>query len=107
MKPKFQINNLVRVADLGKTFSKGAMTNGFYTLYKITEINNDKIPSYHIDNLSERYNEASLKKTELTTQENKDVMEKVFITQIKSKWRLPSELMLTIYHIFIQCHHRY
>ena len=85
LKPKFQINNLVRVADLGKTFSKGAMTIGFYTLYKITEINNDKIPSFHIDNLPERYNEASLKKTELTTQENKDVMEKLFITQIKSE----------------------
>ena len=30
-------------------------------MYKITEINNDTIPSYKIDNLPERYNEALLK----------------------------------------------
>ena len=52
--PKFQINNLVRVADLKKTFSKGDTTNWSYKLYKITEIINDTIPTYHIDNLPER-----------------------------------------------------
>ena len=54
IKPKFRINDLVRVADLKKTFSKGDTTNWFYKLYKITEIINDTIPSYHIDNLPER-----------------------------------------------------
>ena len=43
--PKFQINDLVRTADLKKTFSKGDMTNWSYQLYKITEIINDTIPS--------------------------------------------------------------
>ena len=64
--PKFQINDLVRTADLKKTFSKSDTTNWSYKLYKITEIINDTIPSYHIDNLKERYNGSLLKKTDLT-----------------------------------------
>ena len=79
IKPKFQINDLVRVADLKKTFSKGDTTNWSYKLYKITEIINDTIPSYHIDNLKERYNESLLKKTELSLKQNKDVMKKLKI----------------------------
>ena len=74
IKPKFQINDLVRTADLKKTFSKGDTTNWSYKLYKITEIINETIPSYKIDNLKERYNEALLKKTELTLKENIAVM---------------------------------
>ena len=72
--PKFQINDLVRVADLKKTFSKGDTTNWSYKLYKITEIINDTLPSYKIDNLPERYNESLLKKTVLSLKQNKDVM---------------------------------
>ena len=79
VKPKFQINDLVRTADLKKTFSKGDTTNWSYKLYKITEIINDTMPSYRIDNLKERYNESLLKKTELTMKENKDVMKKLKI----------------------------
>ena len=79
VKPKFQMNDFVRTADLKKTFSKGDTTNWSYKLYKITEIVNDTIPSYKIDKLSERYNESLLKKTELTMKENKDVMKKLSI----------------------------
>ena len=64
--PKFQINNLVRTADLKKTFSKSDATNWSYKIYKIKEINNDTIPSYKINNLKERYKKALLKRTELT-----------------------------------------
>ena len=78
--PKFQINDLVRTADLKKKFSKSYLTNWSYKLYKITEIVNDTIPSYKIDNLPERYNEALLKKTELTMTENNSVMKKLNIT---------------------------
>ena len=74
---EFQINNLVRTADLKKTFSKGDTTNWSYKLYKITEIIKDTIPSYKIHNLKERYNEALLKKTELTMKENNAVMKKL------------------------------
>ena len=77
IKPKFQINDLVRTADLKKTFSKSDTTNWSYKLYKITEIINDTIPSYKIDNLSERYNESLLKKTNLTMKENNSVMKKL------------------------------
>ena len=75
--PKFQINDLVRTADLKRTFSKGDTTNWSYKLYKITEIINDTIPSYKIDNLKERYNESLLKKTALTLKENNTVMKKL------------------------------
>ena len=77
IKPKFQINDLVRTADLKKTFSKVDTTNWSYKLYKITEIINDTIPSFEINKLSERYNESLLKKTDLTMKENKDVMKKL------------------------------
>ena len=77
IKPKFQINDLVRTADLKKTFSKGDTTNWSYKLYKITEIINDTIPSYKINNLPERYNESLLKKTDLTMKENNSVMKKL------------------------------
>ena len=78
VKPKFQINDLVRTADLkDKRFLKSDLTNWSYKLYKITEIINDTIPSYKIDNLPERYNESLLKKTDLTLKENESVMKKL------------------------------
>ena len=77
IKPKYEIGNLVRTGDLKKTFSKGDTTNWSYKLYKNTEIINDTIPSYRLDNLKERYNEALLKKTELTLKENNTVMKKL------------------------------
>ena len=77
IKPKYKIGDLVRTADLKKTFSKGDTTNWSYKLYKITEIINDTIPAYKIDNLKERYNESLLKKTELTMIENDSVMKKL------------------------------
>ena len=80
IKPKFQLNDLVRTADLKRSFSKGDTTNWFYKLYEITKIINDTIPSYGIDNSKERYNEALLKKTELTMKENDSVMKKSNIT---------------------------
>ena len=79
IKPKFQINDLVRTADLRKTFSKGDTTNWSYKLYKITEMIIDILPAYKIDNLKERYNESLLKKTELSMKENNGVMEKLNI----------------------------
>ena len=77
VKPKYEIGDLVRTADLKKRFSKGDTTNWSYKLYKITEIINDTIPTYHIDNLPERYNESLLKKTELTLKQTYNVMKKL------------------------------
>ena len=77
IKRKYEIDDLVRTADLKKTFSKGDTTNWSYKLYKITEIVNDIIASYCLNNLKERYNEALLKKTEFTMKENNTVMKKL------------------------------
>ena len=77
VKPKYEIGDLIRTADLKKTFSKGDTTHWSYKLYKIKEIINDTLPSYKIDNLKERYNESLLKKTELTMKENNSVMKKL------------------------------
>ena len=82
IKPKYEMGSLVRAADLKKTFSKGDTINWSYKLYKITEIINDTIPSYRIDNLPERYYESLLKETELTMKENKDVMKKLKIDNV-------------------------
>ena len=62
IKPKFEINDLVRVADLKKNFSKGDTTNWCYNFYRITDLINDTIPAYKLDNLPEKYNESLLKK---------------------------------------------
>ena len=78
--PSFQINDLVRTADLKKTFSKGDTTNWSNKLYKITETVHDTIAIYRLGNLKERYNESLLKKTELTKKEKDNVMKKINIT---------------------------
>ena len=77
IKPKYKIGDLVRTADLKRTFSKSDTTNWSYKLYKVTEIIKDKVPDYKIDNLKERYIESLLKKTELTMKENNSVMKKL------------------------------
>ena len=74
MEPNFQVNNLVRTADLRKTISKRDTTNWPFKLYEVTEIISVTIPSYRNDNLSERHNETLLKKTELTLKKYIDVM---------------------------------
>ena len=80
IKPKFQIDDLVRTADLrDKHFLKSDTTNWSYKLYKITEIVKDTIPTYRLDNLPERYNEALLKKTQLSLKENDAVIKKLNI----------------------------
>ena len=63
-KSKNYINDLVITADLKRSFSKSETTNLSYKLYK--QFINDTIPSYRLDNLPEKYNEALLKKTELS-----------------------------------------
>ena len=72
--PKFQVNDLLQVADIKKTFSKADTTSWSYKFYKSTEIINETIPSYRFDRLQERYNEALLRKTELTMKQNKEVL---------------------------------
>ena len=76
-KPKFKLGDLVRTADIDKTFSKGDTTNWSNKLYMITEVIHETIPSYHIDFLPEIYNQSILKKSKLTFGENNQVMSKL------------------------------
>ena len=62
IKPKFQVNDLLRTTDLKRTFSKGDTTDWSYKWYKTTEIIIDTIPNYLIEKLIERFIEALLKK---------------------------------------------
>ena len=78
-KPKYKLGDLVRTADKRNIFSKGDSTNWSNKLYTITEIIDDTIPSYHINYLPERYNEALLKKTKLSFDENEFVINKLKI----------------------------
>ena len=78
-KPKYKLGDLVRTADKRNIFSKGDSTNWSNKLYTITEIIDDTIPSYHINYLPERYNEALLKKTKLSLEDNEFVMKKLKI----------------------------
>ena len=80
-KPKFQLGQLVRTADIKKVFSKGDSTNWSYKLYTITEVIYDTIPSYRIDYLPERYNENLLLPSKLTLDENNKVMKELNLIQ--------------------------
>ena len=68
------MGDLVRTADLKRTFSKGDTIYWSYKLHKSSENNNDIIPSYHTDILPELYNEDLSKKTELTMKQNDSVL---------------------------------
>ena len=80
-KPKYNLGDLVRTADTRNIFSKSDTTNWSYNLYTITEVIDDTIPSYRISFLPERYNEALLKKSRLTIDENKNIMKKLNLFQ--------------------------
>ena len=80
-KPKFQLGQLFRTADIKRVFSKRDSTNYSYKLYTITEIIPDTIPSYKINYLPERYNENLLLPTKLSLEQNNQVMKKVNLIQ--------------------------
>ena len=81
-KPKFQVNDQLRFADLRKTFSKGDSTNWSYKLYEITESIKDTTPRCHVgderassrsgNKQPEHSSEATLKKSTLMLKENND-----------------------------------
>ena len=80
-RPKYNLGQLVRTADIRKVFSKGDSTNYSYKLYTITEGIHDTITSYRIDYLPERYNENLLLPTKQSLDENNEVMRKVNLIQ--------------------------
>ena len=56
-RPKFQLGQLVRTADIKRGFSKGDSTNCSYKLHTKAEVIHDTIPSYRINHLPESYNQ--------------------------------------------------
>ena len=80
-KPKSQLGQLVRTADIKKVFSKGDSTNWSYNLYTLTKVIYDTLPSYRIDYLPERYNENLLLPSKLTLDENNKVMKELNLIQ--------------------------
>ena len=82
-KPKFKFQDLSRVADLRKIFSRGGTNNWSYKLYKITEIDKDTIPIFCADNIPELYKEVLMETTQLTMKEIDSVKKKLSIGWIK------------------------
>ena len=80
-KPKFKPGQKARTSDNRKVFSKRDSTNWSNKLYTLTEVIHDTIPSYRIDYLTERYNENLLLPTELTLDENNQVMKELNLIQ--------------------------
>ena len=80
-KPKYNLGDLVRTADIKRVFSKGDSTNYSYKLYTITEYIHDTIPSYRIDYLPERYNEKLLLPTKLSLEQNNKIMKELNLIQ--------------------------
>ena len=62
-------------------FSKGDCTNWSYKLYTITQIIHDTIPSYRINYLPKRYIENLSLPTNLTLEQNNQVMKELNLIQ--------------------------
>ena len=80
-KPKLELGQLVRTADIKRVISKGDSTNWSYKLYTITEIFHNTIPVYRINYLPERNNENLLLSTKLPLEENNKVMKELNLIQ--------------------------
>ena len=79
--PKYNLGQLVRKADIKRVFSKGDSTNYSYKLYTITTVIYNNIPSYRLEYIPERYNENLLLPTNLTLDENNQVMKELNLIQ--------------------------
>ena len=79
--PIFKLADLVRTAHIKRVFSKGDSSNWSYKLYTITEVIHDTIPRYKTDYLPQRYNQNLLLPTNLSSDENNQVMKKLNLIQ--------------------------
>ena len=83
--PKFIPGQLNRTAVIKKVISKGDSTSLSYKLYTMTEVINTLIPSYRIEYLPEKHNQNLLRATELTLEENIQVMKELIKIQKNNK----------------------
>ena len=86
--PKFNLGDLDRTADIKRVFSKGDSTSWSTKSYKIPEIICETIPTYRTDYLPERYIENFLRSTNLTLDENNQVMKKLNLIQKFNKYEM-------------------
>ena len=75
-KPKLELGQLVRTADIKRALGKSDSTNWSFNFYTTTEVIHDTIPSNRIDYSPERYIENLLRSTNITLGENNQVMKK-------------------------------
>ena len=81
LNPKSQLGDLVRTADIKRVFSKGDSTNYSYKLLTIIEIFHDRIPSYRIIPLPDRYIKNLLLPSKLSHEQNNQVMKELILIQ--------------------------
>ena len=79
--PNFKLGQLNLTAGIERVFSKGDSTNWSYISYTKNQILFDTIPSFRINYLPEKYNENPLKSTNITLDENNQVMKKLNLIQ--------------------------
>ena len=79
MKPKCKLGDLLGAADKKYIPSKGDTINWSYKFYRITEFIFETIPNYHTNKLSEKYDEAFSKNTQLIMEEKKDGSKKLIV----------------------------
>ena len=63
---KKKVEDLVRTSNLKKIFLDRIQLIGLINSVKFQKIINETIPSYHFDNLPERYNETLLKNSKVS-----------------------------------------
>ena len=81
LNPKYKLGQLVGTADIKRVFSKGDSTNYSCILYKITEVIRDSKSSYRLNYLPERFDENLLLLTQLSLDQNIQVMVKLNLIQ--------------------------
>ena len=77
LEPKFKLGDLVKFADIKRTFSKVDTTTWSNKLYTITQIVDEAFLSFRINYLPGRYNEILLRPTKITLDENDQVLKKL------------------------------
>ena len=80
-KAKIKSGQLICTADVKRVFSTGDSTNWSYFLYTMKEVIHDTIPSNGKNYLPERYNENLLRSTNLTLDENNQIMKELNLFQ--------------------------
>ena len=77
LEPKFKLGDLVKIADIKRTFSKVDTTTWSNKLYTKTQIVDEAFLSSRINYLPERYNGILLRPTKITLDENDQVLKKL------------------------------